>query len=362
MNLVQEIQALTEITPDALARKLGASVADVRSWADGHPIPAAHDGPLRAFLARARERRPSGTRKPSPSVTPGVLTGDSIELVRTLPSASVDMILSDIPYGIGHDDWDVLHDNGNSAYLGRSAAQKKAGKVFDKRRKPINGWSAADREIPREYERWCTSWAGEWHRVLKPGGSAIVFAGRRLAHRCICALEDAGFNYRDMLAWLRPRAVLRAQRLSTVFRKRGEASEAELWEGWRLGNLRPVFEPVLWFFKPYKVTIVDNVLDHGLGAFNLEAFERLTGAADNVLQLGFRPGETGHHEAQKPVELLRVLIELCCPPDALVLDPFAGSGSTGVAANACGRRSLLIERDPSLVRIAKRRLAEAAHP
>lgn len=357
-NLVAEVQSITDITCEALGRKLGVPARDVALWGEGAPIPERHQDALRDFLAFAKGTRPAGVpRIPSPQVKTGVFEGDGIEFVSKLEENCIDMILSDIPYGIGQDDWDVLHTNTNSAYLGQSAAQKKAGKVFKKRRKPINGWSSADREIPREYERWCASWAADWLRVLKPGGSAVVFAGRRLAHRCISALEDAGFNYRDMIAWERPKAVFRAQRLSTVYRKRGEISEAEHWESWRVGNLRPVFEPVLWFFKPYKVTIADNVLDHGLGAFNLDAYQKLSGSSDNVVRLGFDPGEAGYHEAQKPVALLRCLIELCAPTGAVVLDPFAGSGSTGVAALASGCRHVLVEQNPKLVSVAKKRLA-----
>jgi site-specific DNA-methyltransferase (adenine-specific) len=70
-----------------------------------------------------------------------VIVGDSVPLLKELPSAAVHLILSDIPYGIGAEDWDVLHDNTNSAFLGSSPAQEKAGAIFKKRGKPINGWS-----------------------------------------------------------------------------------------------------------------------------------------------------------------------------------------------------------------------------
>lgn len=145
-----------------------------------------------------------------------VLVADATRHFDFLEDESVHLILSDIPYGIGAEDWDVLHNNTNAAYLGSSPAQEKAGAVFKKRGKPINGWSDADRAIPLQYQEWCSSWATEWLRVLKPGASAIVFSGRRYSHRCICALEDAGFSFKDMLAWSRDRAPHRAQRLSIV--------------------------------------------------------------------------------------------------------------------------------------------------
>jgi site-specific DNA-methyltransferase (adenine-specific) len=289
-----------------------------------------------------------------------IIQADSIEAIKDLPSRSIDLILSDIPYGIATAEWDVLHDNSNSALLGTSPAQQKAGAIFKSRGKPINGWSEADRAIPREYYEWCSKWAGQWLRVLKPGGSAIVFAGRRLAHRCVCAMEDAGFSYKDSLAWLRERAPHRAQRLSVVFERRGDQEKAEKWEGWRIGNLRPTFEPILWFVKPYKIgtTIADNVMSESLGAFNEPAFAKYAGSSDNVIACGFSPGEAGLHPTQKPVKLMQALIELTTQKGQIVLDPFCGSGTTLAAARNVERRYLGFESNIEFVEIARRRLEE----
>lgn len=306
-----------------------------------------------ASPAETEGKRPERTG-PKPNE---VICGDSTSVMSTLASDSAHLILSDIPYGIGLDEWDVLHSNTNSALLGSSPAQQKAGAVFRRRGKPINGWSDADANIPQEYYDWCRKWAGEWLRVLKPGGSAFVFAGRRLAHRCISALEDAGFNFRDMLAWMKPRATHRAQRLSIVFDRRGDIDRAKDWDGWRLGNLRPVFEPIIWCFKPYKITIADNVMEHEVGAFNQEALIRYFAEPDNVVECGLAPGEGGLHQAQKPVKLMKALIELTTRPGHLVIDPFAGSGSTAVAAMQLGRRYLAIEQDPALCKVISKRLA-----
>ena len=75
-----------------------------------------------------------------------ILLGDSTELIKTIASESIHAIVSDIPYGISYDEWDVLHKNTNSALLGASQAQKKAGNVFKHRGKPLNGWSEADKK------------------------------------------------------------------------------------------------------------------------------------------------------------------------------------------------------------------------
>ena len=355
--LISETKRLTGITDHALARKLAVDVEVVRRTESSETeLPAAALSTLADFHDAAADAELVAPRVKAPEVAQGIWLGDSIELLDEIPDDSIDAIISDIPYGISLQDWDVLHDNMNSALLGTSEAQKEAGAIFEKRRKPINGWSAADREIPQQYYDWCCSWAPGWLRVLKPGGSAIVFAGRRMTPRCVQALENTGFNFRDMLAWLKPRAPLRAQRLSTVLQKRGELAEAERWDGWRVGNLAPRFEPIIWCFKPYDLTIVDNVLDHMVGALDAQTFKARTGSFDNVIEVGWADDEGGLHEAQKPVALMRTLIELCVPPNGIVLDPFAGSGSTGVAAAQSDRRYLLVERDGIHHKVATSRL------
>jgi site-specific DNA-methyltransferase (adenine-specific) len=287
-----------------------------------------------------------------------VIHADSITSMRQLPDHSIHLILSDIPYGIGMDDWDVLHDNTNSAYMGSSPAQVKAGAIFKKRGKPINGWSEADREIPKQYYDWCMTWASEWLRVLKPGASAIVFSGRRYSHRCISALEDVGFSFKDMFAWLRERAPHRAQRLSIIYQRRADEANAMKWAGWRVGNLRPVFEPVLWFTKPYKIgtTIADNALEHEVGAFNEASFLNYEQSPDNVLKSTFMAGEKRYHPTQKPVRLMQALIELTTQKGQVVLDPFCGSGSTLVAAMSMERQYIGYEIDGEYARVAEERL------
>ena len=160
-----------------------------------------------------------------------VILGNSIEILKEFSDNSVHAIISDIPYGIGYDDWDVLHHNTNTAYGGASSAQMAAGGVFKRRGKPLNGWSEADKRIPQEYQAWCSLWANDWLRILKSGGSCFIFAGRRYAHRCITALEDAGFTFKDMLSWEKDSAPHRAQRLSAIYERRNDEVDAKKWSG-----------------------------------------------------------------------------------------------------------------------------------
>lgn len=164
---------------------------------------------------------------------------DCIQNLNLIDDNSIHLILSDIPYGIGIDDWDVLHENTNSAYLGKSPAQIKAGSVFKRRGKPLNGWSNTDKTISNQYYDWCLTWTKKWFDKLLPCGNVFIFAGRRMAHKCISAMEDSGFIFRDMIAWNKTKAPFRAQHVGAVYEKRQDYEHAKEWKDWRLGNLRP---------------------------------------------------------------------------------------------------------------------------
>ena len=288
-----------------------------------------------------------------------VIKGDSLKILKLIKDQTIDAIISDIPYGISYEEWDVLHNNTNSALLGTSTAQKKAGPVFQHRGKPLNGWSEADKKIAKEYQQWCGSWAYEWLRVLKPGASVFIFAGRRMAPRCICALEDAGFIFKDMIAWMKDKAPHRAQRISVIYNRRKDFENEQKWTGWRVGNLRPIFEPILWFTKPYTLggTLADNVRDYGVGAFNNDAWKNYTDDCSNTIKVVSKKSDHGLHPTQKPIELLRALIELSTVENQLVLDPFCGSGSTLLAAYELKRNYIGIDNNANYVEVAKKRLS-----
>ena len=282
-----------------------------------------------------------------------LILGDSIEEIKKLENESIHLILSDIPYGISFDQWDVLHNNTNSALLGKSPAQEKS-TLFKSRGKPLNGWSEADKKIPLEYYQWCTKWASEWLRVLKPGASCFIFAGRRFAHRCICALEDAGFIFKDMLAWQKDTAAHRAQNVSVVFERRHDNVNVEKWRGWKIGNLRPLFEPILWFMKPYTIgeTLTDNIAEHELGGYNELAIKdncllnQGIEICSNIIKCKAEKTDRGLHPAQKPVALMKYLIELTTLEGQTILDPFCGCGSTLQAARDLNRNYIGIEINP----------------
>lgn len=278
--------------------------------------------------------------------------GDCLEVIKGMDDNSIDLILTDIPYGISYEDWDILHNNKNSALGGSTKAQKEAGNIFKRRGKPLNGWSEEDKLISKQYQKWCNLWSSDFLRVLKSGASCFIFAGRRYSHRCIVALEDSGFTFKDMIAWDKVNAPFRAQQISKVFERRGDKINAQSFSGWRLGNLAPVFEPILWFQKPYKIggTITDNLLKKGVGCFNDKIIQ------SNLITANSKIIKNKLHPTQKPVELLENLIKLVTFENQVVFDPFMGSGSTGEACLKTNRNFIGIEKEEKYFNIAKERL------
>lgn len=265
-----------------------------------------------------------------------IINDDCRNHIPLLDDMSIDLFLSDIPYGINIDEWDVLHKNTNSSLLGNSPAQVgKSG--FKRRGKPINGWNKSDRNINKEYQNWCYSWSSLVFPKMKDGASVFVFGARRTLHRAIIAFEDSGFLLKDVLVWKKKIAHHRAQRLSGILEKRGEFEKARKWDGWRLGNLAPIYEPIAWFFKPYKHTITDNILENEVGAMNIEKCKINGLSPTNVLKFGFNRKEKKIHEAQKPEELIEYLINLTTIKSQTILDPFMGSGTTAVCAKKLNR-------------------------
>lgn len=144
-----------------------------------------------------------------------IINSDSLEYLRSLQDNVFDSIVTDPPYG--------LH------FMGKK-------------------W---DYDIP-SVEIW-----RECLRVLKPGGHLLSFAGTRTQHRMIVNIEEAGFQIRDMIAWVYGSGFPKSHNLKDV------------WQGWGTA-LKPALEPITLARKPFTGTIAENVQTHGTGAINID--------------------------------------------------------------------------------------------
>ena len=171
-----------------------------------------------------------------------VYHGDCLDVLRELPDASVDAVVTDPPYGLEFmgKEWDsfapadmVKRSGWEHAQSGAGIArdpstpQGRTGVSFHKRRSTYKCGRCGKRDAfknrqqcggssdhdwqhewvdkqPVEmlaFQQWCQLWAAECLRVLRPGGHLLAFGGTRTYHRMACAIEDAGFEIRDSIHW-----------------------------------------------------------------------------------------------------------------------------------------------------------------
>lgn len=206
--------------------------------------------------------------------------------------------------------------------------------------------------------------AEQWLRVIKPGGFVLCFAHPRLYHRAAAAIEDAGFEIRDALAW-RYEGQAKAFTQDHFVKRRNLplAEQKRIIKelgGRKTPQLKPQMEMIVLAQAPRAGTFVDNWLQYRTGLIQTDnpliEPERFPGTVIPVP----KPRERYGHMTAKPVALLRHLIRIFCADDAadLVLDPFAGSGSTGVAARTEGRGFIGFEIDAAMAELADARIAE----
>lgn len=276
-----------------------------------------------------------------------LMQGDCLERMKEIPDGSVDVVISDIPYGIDYAKWDVTHSNTNKALLGSSPAQSKS-KVFKTRGKPKNGWSKSDTYRSKDFEDFCTKWLLELFRVTKSCSPIIIMSGRQNQHRFTVAAEDVGFIFKDYLIWDKISAPFRAQNINKVLNARGvDSVRGEI----RLGCLAPVAEPIVWLFKPYPIgtTITDQFVKNGLGCFDSSKTKT------NIIRISGKI-QNRSHETEKPLDLMEQLVQIFSLENHTILDPFMGSGTTGVACQNLNRNFIGIELDETYFQIAKDRI------
>jgi site-specific DNA-methyltransferase (adenine-specific) len=232
-----------------------------------------------------------------------IVHGDCLEVMRGMADNSVDSIVTDPPYGL--------------SFMGKK-------------------W---DYDVPGE-DIW-----RECLRVLKPGGHMLAFAGTRTQHRMAVRIEDAGFEIRDMIAWVYGSGFPKSLNVGKVldkFIKTGNASwngtgdstngalgysklqkdqgyrpadysgahqhhgeiteeAAKKWQGWGTA-LKPAMEPITVARKPLVGTVAANVLAHGTGGLNIDGCR--VGVGDDRVGGGLakeRFGINGMPQTSRPV-------------------------------------------------------------
>lgn len=267
--------------------------------------------------------------------------------MKQLEDNSVSLILTDPPYfidGMG-EDWDTQKLN----------ARVKPGVIGS-----LPAGMKFSVEQGQELQKFLAPVADEWMRVIRPGGFCLVFSQNRLGHRTAIALEDAGFEIRDVLIW-RYEGQAKAFSQDHFIRKRKISDEEkdrllQKLDGRKTPQLKPQGEMIILAQAPREGTFVDNwdkwetgLIDVNNPLINAHQFPGTVIPSN-------KPKERYGHMTAKPVDLLQHLIRIFAAPRALVLDSFAGSGSTGVAAILEGRDFIGYEIEPDMAARAQDRI------
>lgn len=289
-------------------------------------------------------------KKPSSDKHRWVQAKDCREIMPVMKSNSVSLVVTDPPYfidGMG-DEW----DHGALARRMRGHGVVKSLPIGMK----------FDRSQGARLQKFMRPIADEWLRIIRPGGFALCFSQNRLVHHAAMAIEDAGFEIRDILAW-RYEGQAKAFSQEHFIRKRNiPRSEkdrliAKL-GGRKTPQLKPQCEMIVMAQVPRDGTFVDNwdrwetgLIDPSSPVIEPDRFPGTVIPAK-------KPRERHGHMTTKPVDLLRHLIRLFSPEGSVVFDPFAGSGSTGVAARMESRKFIGAEIDKRMARTAEKRIGD----
>jgi site-specific DNA-methyltransferase (adenine-specific) len=229
--------------------------------------------------------------------------GEALAFLRELPNDSADAVITDPPYSSGGQ---YRSDRIQSTAIKYTNSDTKL-------RRPEFAGDARDQ---RGFRFWSALWMSECLRIAKPGAPICVFTDWRQLPTTTDAVQAGGWVWRGIVAWDKTEAVRPV-----------------------LGRFSSQCEYVVW------------------GSKGPMPLDRIPGVLPGCFRHPVKPKDK-HHITGKPTPLMQDLVRIC-PVGGVVLDPFAGSGTTGVAALASGRRFLGCELVPEYHELATKRLEAA---
>lgn len=226
-----------------------------------------------------------------------ILRADSRDIIKKIPDNSIDFILTDPPYNLGQ------HSTGNIPLPGRSAMNND-----------VAEWDKIDFN-PEE-------WADEFIRILKPTGNLFIFTSYNQLGRWYNCL-DHRFDTSNFMIWHKTNPA------------------PKIFKAGFLNSCEMIF--TCWNKKHTWNFISQAEMHNFIQSPICMSPERL---------------KNPKHPAQKPVSILKKMIEIASNKDDIIFDPFMGVGSTGVAALELGRRFIGVELDESYFAAAKKRIED----
>ena len=244
-----------------------------------------------------------------------LINKDFFEAINSLPEESIDLVFADPPYFLS-----------NGGFTVRSGKQVSVNK---------GKWDeATSRTESQEFHR---NWIQKVRRVMAPDASIVITGTHHSIFQCAAELERSGFRLLNDIVWFKPNG---APNLS---RRRLAASH----------------EMILWACKSNDSKFVFNYEDLRDGDYPGDGIKRIGKQMRSVWWIPTTPKREktfGQHPTQKPLDLMRRIIVGFSAGGSNVLDPFMGSGTTGVACKELGRNFTGIEMNQQYFEIAKTRM------
>ena len=297
-----------------------------------------------------------------------IINNDCILELEKLPDNSIDLVLTDPPYFIDKLDnkWssnDVNNDTKNS-----HITHLPKGMKFDKN------------QVKNLYDYYL-----ELSRILfrkmKPGAYFLSFSSPRLYHAIAMSCDIAGFEIRDMINWTYTQSMPKGMSISHVIDKMKISEEEKVslkeeYKDYKTPQIRSCFEPICVAMKPIgKLTFIQNELQFKTGLLdfsqkvgidcdrvpaNIITTEEFNESYDKNFLVSkpgkAEKGDNNTHITVKPIALMEHLVKLFSKKDALVVDPFLGSGTTALACKNTDRNCIGVELNKEYYEICLKRL------
>ena len=294
-----------------------------------------------------------------------LINGDCTVVADQITDNSVDFLLTDPPYNISDDgakpEWrdPETGENKNTIHSQR----------FDENFE--SNWDSVTHE---EFIQQMQSWSEMWFKKLRKGAAFAVFISDQYISYLWKIMEQTGFEPKRIFTWKKPAAVPFNRRVNPVSgceyvlwgikpggKRTFNASAVEGTMVERYARADKISSIVYRMIKDNTDKSLDTVFTEALKESKkmLERQKRLGDVIEcvipNTITYSGGLGKDKIHPTQKPVEVLRYFVELCTDPGDTVMDTFAGSGSAGMACKDAGRKYILIERDPKMFALMKKK-------
>jgi len=302
-----------------------------------------------------------------------LIQGDCTKVADQIKDGSVDFLLTDPPYNISNDGAKPVWIDPETGENKNTIHSQKFSESFDE------DWDAVTHE---EFLIQLKDWSDVWYKKLRKGGAFAVFISDQYVSYLWKVMEQSGFEPKRVWTWKKPAAVPFNRHVNPV-----SGCEYILW-GIKPGGKRTFNSDTDLNSIVDRYAVADKVssivyreIKDGLGNRSLDAIfadaqkeaeamiasrkqsnGKVQAVIPNTITYSGGLGKDKIHPTQKPTEILEYFIELCTNPGELVLDTFAGSGSTGIAAKNTGRDCILIERDTKMFAKMSQRFVDKNNP